>query len=105
MDRELAERVAAATPDLHGDDQAPEPPSPAGYRLTEYLLLTLIDSVRGVQAAVIAAAGVPPPDMTPMPRPVTAIEVVREEIRVRQLHAMVDIFAPHQREKGWETTE
>ncbi|WP_306358701.1 MULTISPECIES: hypothetical protein [unclassified Nocardia] len=95
MDRELAERAAADEP-ADGDRYEPEPPTPVGYTLTNYLLLTLIDSVRSVSASVIAAAGVKPPEMRPMPRPQTALDRVREEQRVARLAALIDIFAPHE---------
>ncbi|MEU4648167.1 hypothetical protein [Nocardia fluminea] len=93
LDRELAEYwldVEESDP----DPDAEEPPTPEGYTLDTYLLLSIIDGLQGVQAAVIAAAGADPPQVKPMPRPQTAMDVVREERRLSTMNSIVDIFKP-----------
>ncbi|MFR9750490.1 hypothetical protein ACL02S_05580 [Nocardia sp. 004] len=91
MDLQLAEELLA----LETDDEFPEAedPTPDGYTLDTYLLLTVIDGLQGVQAAVIAAAGADPPQVKPMPRPVTALDKVREERRLRSLQDLIGVFS------------
>ncbi|MCM6774655.1 hypothetical protein NDR87_13020 [Nocardia sp. CDC159] len=86
MDTQLAEQALAL------DDDTDHAPTPDGYSLDTYLLLTIIDGLQGVQAAVIAAAGADPPRVEPMPRPVTAVERVREERRLRTMQELIDVF-------------
>ncbi|MFI6168848.1 hypothetical protein ACIBCN_18855 [Nocardia sp. NPDC051052] len=93
MDRDLAE-VAAREPEP--EPGGLEPPSPLGYTLDTYLLLTLIDCVQGVQAAVIASTGTTPPTPQPMPRPITMLERVREEQWRHRMDRMTALFAPHE---------
>ncbi|MEC3955816.1 hypothetical protein VMT65_22475 [Nocardia sp. CDC153] len=93
MDRELAEYWL----DIEESTEEPEveePPTPEGYTLDTYLLLSIIDGLQGVQAAVIAAAGADPPQVKPMPRPQTALDVVREERRLATMNSIIDIFKP-----------
>ncbi len=73
MDRTLAEQAAEIP-----EPEAAEPPTPLGYSLDTHLLLTIIDCLQGVQAAVIASTGTAPPALRPMPRPMTMLERVRE---------------------------
>ncbi|MFD3511131.1 hypothetical protein [Nocardia sp. NPDC058666] len=90
MDRELAEQLLG-----HDDDDdfaTDDGPSPDGYTLDTYLLLTVIDGLQGVQAAVIAAAGADPPPIKPMPRPMTAVDLLREERRLQTMHDLVEAF-------------
>ncbi|MFI5775979.1 hypothetical protein [Nocardia sp. NPDC051570] len=89
LDPELAEQVLALGDDT--DDIDPEP-TPDGYTLDTYLLLTIIDGLQGVQAAVIAAAGADPPQAKPMPRPVTAVDRAREGRRMRSMQELIDAF-------------
>ncbi|WP_459954886.1 hypothetical protein [Nocardia sp. IFM 10818] len=91
MDMELAEQLLA----LEGDDVPAEAdaPTPDGYTLDTYLLLTIIDGLQGVQAAVIAAAGADPPQARPMPRPVTALDLVREGQRMKSMQKLIDTFS------------
>ncbi|MBF6332373.1 hypothetical protein [Nocardia transvalensis] len=93
MDEQLAE-TAAAQPEPDADDY--EPPTPLGYTLEAYLLLTIIDCLQGVQAAVIASTGTKPPALQPMPRPQTALDRVREQRWRDRMQALVDLFAPHE---------
>ncbi|MFC4126438.1 hypothetical protein [Nocardia rhizosphaerae] len=89
MDRELAEQLLA----LEGRDETVDSvATPEGYTLDTYLLLTLIDAVQGVQAAVIAAAGADPPAFDPMPRPETALDLVREENRRQSMERLIAEF-------------
>lgn len=88
MDPVLAEELLALEEDALADDR----PTPEGYTLDTYLLLSIIDGLQGVQAAVIAAAGADPPRMKPMPRPVTAVEQVREELRLKAMQKLIDQF-------------
>lgn len=76
------------------EPEAEEPPTPEGYTLDTYLLLSIIDGLQGVQAAVIAAAGADPPAVKPMPRPQTAMDIIREERRLAVMNSIVDIFKP-----------
>ncbi|MFF0528276.1 hypothetical protein ACFYT3_07780 [Nocardia amikacinitolerans] len=97
MDRELAEQVmavedAAAALDLYEEAEQPAGPTPEGYTIDSYLLLSIIDALQGVQAAVIAAAGGDPPQIRPMPRPITAVEMVRDERRDRSMQNLIDQF-------------
>jgi hypothetical protein len=89
MDTELAEQLLALEED---EPQAAEDPTPDGYTLDTYLLLSIIDGLQGVQAAVIAAAGADPPQIRPMPRPVTALDLVREGRRMRAMQSLIDEF-------------
>ncbi|MFD3703325.1 hypothetical protein ACFWUP_09280 [Nocardia sp. NPDC058658] len=93
LDRELAEYWLDIE-DSEEDPDAEEPPTPEGYTLDTYLLLSIIDGLQGVQAAVIAAAGADPPAVKPMPRPQTALDTVREERRLAVMNSIVDIFKP-----------
>lgn len=90
MDPELADQLLALEDDE--DPTADERPTPEGYTLDTYLLLSIIDGLQGVQAAVIAAAGADPPSMKPMPRPVTALELVRDERRLASMRKLIDQF-------------
>ncbi|MFI9506974.1 hypothetical protein [Nocardia sp. NPDC052566] len=93
MDRAIAEEIIAL--ELNGDGEgetSAEEPTPDGYTLDTYLLLGIIDAVQGVQAAVIAAAGADPPAIRPMPRPITALDTVREEARLRSMQSLIDEF-------------
>jgi len=88
MDLELAERILE-----HGDEELEEvAATPEGYSIDTYLLLSVIDAIQGVQAAVIAAAGVDPPSMRPMPRPATALDEAREQRRMASLQRLIDEF-------------
>ncbi|MFC3963510.1 hypothetical protein [Nocardia jiangsuensis] len=100
-DRELAEQVVAAEearPDLGEQPDGPTGPSPEGYTIDSYLLLSIIDALQGVQVAVIAAAGGDPPAVTPMPRPVAAVDLVRDERRDRSMQSLIDDFTAPTRE-------
>lgn len=90
MDTELAEQLLAL--EDSDDPHTSEDPTPDGYTLDTYLLLSIIDGLQGVQAAVIAAAGADPPQIRPMPRPVTALDAVREERRMRAMQSLIDEF-------------
>ena len=96
MDRELA----LALLDLEkareeSGEERPDPvPTPLGYSLDTYLLLAIVDALMGVQAAVIAAAGADPPTITPMQRPATAMDVVREERRLDSMQDLINLFTP-----------
>ncbi|MFI9508427.1 hypothetical protein [Nocardia sp. NPDC052566] len=97
MDRELAEQMIAAEQAQAQHESYEEPettggPTPVGYTIDTYLLLSIIDALQGVQAAVIAAAGGDPPRMAPMPRPVTAADQVRDEYRDRSMQQLIDQF-------------
>ncbi|WP_306363377.1 hypothetical protein [Nocardia sp. CC227C] len=97
MDRELAEQMVAAeeaeaTLDLYEEAAQPSGTTPEGYTIDSYLLLSVIDALQGVQAAVIAAAGGDPPTIKPMPRPVTAADIVRDEHRDRSMQRLIDEF-------------
>ncbi|MFI7001336.1 hypothetical protein [Nocardia sp. NPDC050175] len=93
MDRELAEQLVAVEDAGATDDFAGAVgPTPEGYTLETYLLLSVIDALQGVQAAVIAAAGADPPSVNPMPRPMTALDQLREERRLRSMQKLIDEF-------------
>jgi hypothetical protein len=85
MDRDIAEQIA----DL---PESEEPPTPQGYSLDTYLLLTITDCLQAVQAAVIAAAGADPPPVTPMQRPVTALDMVQDERWRTSMQNLIDLF-------------
>ncbi|PKV78895.1 hypothetical protein [Nocardia fluminea] len=97
MDQELAEQMLAAEQseadlDLYEEKVEPSGPTPEGYTIDSYLLLSIIDALQGVQAAVIAAAGGDPPRVTPMPRPVTAVDLVRDAQRDESMQNLIDEF-------------
>ncbi|MFC9994575.1 hypothetical protein [Nocardia sp. NPDC127526] len=97
MDRELAEQMVAAEQaeaqlESYEEPETSSGPTPEGYTIDTYLLLSIIDALQGVQAAVIAAAGGDPPRITPMPRPVTAADQVRDEYRDRSMQKLIDQF-------------
>ncbi|MFC4374927.1 hypothetical protein ACFO5K_12530 [Nocardia halotolerans] len=89
MDRDLAEQLLAIE---DRDETFDGAATPEGYTLDTYLLLTIVDAVQGVQAAVIAAAGADPPAFDPMPRPETALDLVREEHRRRSMERLIAEF-------------
>ncbi|WP_068002217.1 hypothetical protein [Nocardia pseudobrasiliensis] len=94
-DRELAEQLLAAEDESFDSDAAADDssgPRPEGYTIDSYLLLSVIDALQGVQAAIIAAAGGEPPRIQPMPRPVSALESVRDEQRDRSMRRLIDQF-------------
>ncbi|WP_435591126.1 hypothetical protein [Nocardia sp. bgisy118] len=98
MDRELAEQMVTAeeAANLYEDESArPAGPTPEGYTIDTYLLLSIIDALQGVQAAIIAAAGGDPPAIRPMPRPVTAADQVRDEHRDRSMQNLIDQFTAY----------
>ncbi|WP_405137517.1 hypothetical protein [Nocardia sp. NBC_01388] len=86
MDPDLAARLIEVE-----DDEEPSS-TPEGYTIDTYLLLSVIDALQGVQAAVIAAAGVDPPRMSPMPRPATALDEAREMRRMQSIQTLIDQF-------------
>ncbi|MFD4357893.1 hypothetical protein ACFWPX_35495 [Nocardia sp. NPDC058518] len=65
-----------------------------GFTVDTYLLMTIVDNLQAVQAAVIAAAGVDPPPVVPLTRPTTALEELREERRRRGLELLIAQFCP-----------
>ncbi len=91
-DRELAEQLLAAEDESSDSADDSAGPRPEGYTIDSYLLLSVIDALQGVQAAVIAAAGGEPPRIQPMPRPVSALESVRDEQRDRSMRQLIDQF-------------
>ncbi|WP_405164721.1 hypothetical protein OG203_06280 [Nocardia sp. NBC_01499] len=94
MDRELAEEHLEAEETLGEDDveEAPSGPRPEGYTLDTYLLMAIIDALQGVQATIIAAAGADPPAVRPLPRPMSALEIVREDRREASMQTLIDLF-------------
>ncbi|MBH0775026.1 hypothetical protein [Nocardia bovistercoris] len=97
MDRELAEQILAAEQaevdlDLYEETDESAGPTPEGYTVDSYLLLSIIDALQGVQVAVIAAAGGDPPTITPMPRPVSAVDLARDRRRDESLRNLIDQF-------------
>ncbi|WP_278266217.1 hypothetical protein [Nocardia sp. AG03] len=103
MDAELAEQMLAAEQaeialDLYEEKSEPAGPTPEGYTIDSYLLLSIIDALQGVQAAVIAAAGGDPPRVTPMPRPVTAVDIARDTKRDESMQNLIDEFTA----SAWE---
>lgn len=86
MSRAIAEQMV----DL---PESTEPPTPLEYTLDTYLMLTLIDCVRGVQSAVIAGAGAEPPQQQPIERPVTALDLLNDERWRKSMSDLVDLFA------------
>lgn len=105
MDRGLAERIVELEDEAreNGDEDefaSDEPPTPSGYTLDTYLLLSIVDALQGVQAAVIAAAGADPPSMNPMPRPQTALDVVRDERRLVRMNSLIDEFTSPDKTDG-----
>lgn len=92
MDRSIAEQIIAQEDE--DDELEPADPTPEGYTLDTYLLLAIIDALQGLQATVIAAAGADPPTVQPMPRPVTALDAVRDERRLNSMQDLIDIFSP-----------
>lgn len=94
MDYELAEQRLNEEEQL-GDDHdedTPSGPRPEGYTLDTYMLMAIIDALNGVQATIIAAAGSDPPTVRPLPRPISAVEIVREERRANSMLALIDLF-------------
>ncbi|MFJ4652701.1 hypothetical protein ACIP5Y_15680 [Nocardia sp. NPDC088792] len=95
MDREIAEQhiaVEEALGDNDVDETEPSGPRPEGYTLDTYLLMAIIDALQGVQATIIAAAGADPPAVRSMPRPMSAVETIREERRTTSMQALIDLF-------------
>ncbi|WP_446223508.1 hypothetical protein ACTWPB_28295 [Nocardia sp. IBHARD005] len=97
MDQELAEQMLAAEQaedklDLYEEKAESTGPTPEGYTIDSYLLLSIIDALQGVQAAVIATAGGDPPRVSPMPRPVTAVDLVRDAQRDESMQNLIDEF-------------
>lgn len=93
MDVDLAERLLAREENEDRDpDREQVEITPEGYTVDTYLLLSVIDAMQGVQAAVIAAAGVDPPRVHPMPRPMTALDAVRERQRRGRINRLIDEF-------------
>jgi hypothetical protein len=90
MDPDLADKLL----EREDDPEFTEEPAatPEGYTTETYLLLSVIDALMGVQAAVIAAAGADPPSIAPMPRPITALDEARERKRMRNMQALIDQF-------------
>lgn len=93
MDPTIAGQILAL--EEGGDENASGStgPTPEGYTLHTYLLLSIIDGLQGVQAAVIAAAGAHPPSVKPMPRPVTALDLIRDERRLQSMQKLIDEFS------------
>ncbi|WP_225725465.1 MULTISPECIES: hypothetical protein [unclassified Nocardia] len=96
MDRELAEEHLDAEEALSTDDveETPAGPRPEGYTLDTYMLMAIIDALHGVQATIIAAAGADPPSVRPLPRPMSATEIIREQRRASSMQALIDLFTP-----------
>jgi hypothetical protein len=93
LDMDIAEQLA----DLPESD---EPPSPLEYTTDTYLLLSIIDALQSLQAAVIAAAGAKPPSFTPMRRPRTALDAVKEKRYTKKMNSLIDKFLhPSKRQK------
>ncbi|WP_330185004.1 hypothetical protein OHB26_16315 [Nocardia sp. NBC_01503] len=94
MDYELAEERLDAEEQLGEDheEDVPSGPRPEGYTLDTYMLMAIIDALNGVQATIIAAAGSDPPTVRPLPRPLSAVEIVREERRAGSMQALIDMF-------------
>jgi hypothetical protein len=94
MDRELAEERLDVEDALGDDDldEAPTGPRPEGYTLDTYMLMAIIDALHGVQATIIAAAGADPPTVRPLPRPMSAVEILREERRSVSMQTLIDLF-------------
>jgi hypothetical protein len=92
MDVELAERLLEREAEEERNPEREVEITPEGYTIDTYLLLSVIDAMQGVQAAVIAAAGVDPPRVHPMPRPTTALDAVRESHRRARVQRLIDEF-------------
>ncbi|MBM4469938.1 hypothetical protein GS982_20335 [Rhodococcus hoagii] len=86
MNRRLAEQMLELP-------ESTEPPTPLEYTLDTYLLMTIVDCLQGVQAAVIAGAGADPPEVKPMERPVTAADLVKDERWRGRMNDLVNLFA------------
>ncbi|NQE89017.1 hypothetical protein [Nocardia terpenica] len=94
MDEELAQQLLNREDAEADTDHDRAGISPVGYSIDTYLLLSIIDALMGVQAAIVAAAGADPPHVTPMPRPETAVDRVREQRRTASMQALIDLFTP-----------
>ncbi|WP_405160062.1 hypothetical protein OG203_26930 [Nocardia sp. NBC_01499] len=100
MDPTIAGQILALEEHDGENASSPTGPTPEGYTLHTYLLLSIIDGLQGVQAAVIAAAGATPPTVKPMPRPVTALDLIRDERRLQSMQKLIDEFTAPQDEDG-----
>ncbi len=80
-DPETAARLAEL------DDDADSEMPLAGFDEMRALMSTLIDAVNQNTAATIAAAGTDPPQIPPMPRPVTGVQKARNRLRMESRDA------------------
>ncbi|MFJ4653852.1 hypothetical protein ACIP5Y_21505 [Nocardia sp. NPDC088792] len=92
MDPQIAERMLA---DEETDPlAAPADPTPEEYTTDTHVLLAIADGIGYLRSAVIAAAGVDPPRVEPMPRPVTALDEIREAKRRTAIDKLIEDFTP-----------
>lgn len=94
MDPDLAQRMFETEQEDPEASLTPVDPTPEEYTLQAHLLLAIADKLSGLQSAVIAAAGVEPPRPDPMPRPVTALDDLREEKRLAGISQLIADFSP-----------
>lgn len=90
-DREFAEAVVAQE-----TGEAPEwAPKISEFDLHALLLRDVIQSLQGVQAAVIAGAGGKPPKVAAYPAPRTALDDARERLLSEWADDLISKLTPH----------
>lgn len=93
-DREFAEAVAA-NESKNDDGKSEWAPRVSEFDLHALLLRDVIQSLQGVQAAVIAAAGGKPPKFPPYPAPKTALDDARERLLHEWADGLISKLTPH----------
>jgi hypothetical protein len=78
--------------DLAEVPTAPRPMSLVGFDPVVARLTDLIDAVNANTAATIAAAGVDPPTIDPMPRPETELDRARNRVRLEARNMIADMM-------------
>lgn len=69
------------------------------YDLNNTLLSLIVDSLASLQATIVAVNGGKPSKPEPLPRPKTAVDRLREKRSQERQQVIVDIFAPHVKER------
>lgn len=93
-DDEAAEQVLAAN---NGELPKPGPPPLTEYTPEVARLDSVLDRLGEVVGAVIGGAGGKPPRIKPAPRPVTALERVRERVAEAKHNAVVELVNERRR--------
>ncbi|RDI65764.1 hypothetical protein [Nocardia pseudobrasiliensis] len=100
MDLDLAEHILEVEDETGGvaaqsADEGPILRSSAGYDLNVQVLMTIADLIQQLNATLIAVNLPPdksPPKIHPLPRPVSAVEVVRARRERADLATQLEVF-------------